>query len=203
MMNFKRDPWRVHPGSLAMAVGRLVAEKRLATQAIQSRVGSMEESAGRDLSAEEVGDLPETRMLPDGARILSKNATGTYDGARYDNFDPGATYDCFFVCLGQFHDAVGWFSQMLGTLGWPTGTDIADGSLPWHVWTRGRERINLIDFTKSAWTRFPVPPAGWSMLRLDYSRKPARDFASDDEYQEWFKDTEGKGERWRRRATDK
>jgi hypothetical protein len=58
----------------------------------------------------------------------------------------------------------------------------------------------LIDFTASDWTPFPQPPAGWSMLRMNYSRKPAQDFASDDEYQAWFNDSGDKGERWRNRS---
>lgn len=163
----------------------------------------MEDMPGRDLTAEEVGELPEIRTLPDGSRILYTNATGTYDGARYDNFDPSATYDCFYVCPLQFHDVVVWFSDRLTEGGWPSGSDIADGSLPWHTWTRGKERIDLIDFTTSDWTEFPAPPTGWSMLRLDYTRKPARDFASDGEYQAWFKESGERGKRWRSRATGK
>jgi hypothetical protein len=155
---------------------------------------------GRDLTAADVGELPEIRTIPDGARILYTYATGTYDGVGFDNIDPSATYDCFYLCPQEFHDVVVWFTQRLAERGWPSGTDIADGSLPRHTWTRTKERLDLIDFTTSTWTQFPAPPTGWSMLRLNYSRKPARDFASDDEYQAWFKDSRDKGERWRHRG---
>ena len=165
------------------------------------KVDSMdEEMRGGDLTAEEVGELPEIMTIPVGARILYTSATGTYDGVGYDNFDPSARYDCFYVCPQQFHDVVVWFTERLAERGWPGGTDIADGTLPWHTWIRSKERLDLIDFTTSNWTQFPAPSTGWSMLRLDYSRKPARDFVSDDEYQAWFKESGDKGERWRHRG---
>ncbi len=112
----------------------------------------MEEQAGRDLSAEELAAVPEVSILPDGARILYTKAIGTYDGARDDNLDPSAVFDCFYVCPGQFHDIVRWVAGRLAARGWPAGTEVTNGSLPWHMWTRAKDQISLIDFTTSDWT---------------------------------------------------
>ena len=67
-------------------------------------------------------------------------------------------------------------------------------------WDRDKEQVELMDFTETTWTPLPRPRAGSSLVRINYSRKPAREFASEDEYEAWFNDGAGKGERWRRRA---
>ena len=165
----------------------------------------MDDTRGRDLSAEEVGAVPEVAALPDRAQVLHQRSDGTYDGTRFDGIDPSALYDCFYVCPQSFGEVEGWLGDRLSGLGWPSGIDVesspvGDIRLPWRRWSRGKEEIDLTDFTASDWTGFPPAPSGWSMLRLTYSRKPAREFASDDEYQTWFNDDHGKGERWRHRS---
>jgi hypothetical protein len=160
----------------------------------------MEDLRSRDLTADEVAALPEATIRPDEAPVLYTRATGTYDGTRYDGIDPSALFDCFFGCPMTFQEFVAWYGDRLAKLGWPGGVAELDGNLPWHRWTRGKEQIDLIDFTTSDWTAFPTPPTGWLLLRMNYTRKPARDFASDDEYQAWFTDSGDKGERWRNRA---
>ena len=155
---------------------------------------------GRDLTADEIKRVPEVAQLPEGAQVLYVQSWGTYDGTRFDGIDPNALYDCFFDCPGSFSDAASWFEHRLVSMGWPNGV-VADGAkVEWHKWARGMEHVDLIDFTESTWTQFARPQAGWSQVRLNYYRHPARDFTSDDEYQAWFKEGPGKGERWRNRS---
>ena len=160
----------------------------------------------RDLTADDVRAVPEMGDLPEGSHLLEVTSSGTYDGTRYDGIDPSALYDCFFVCPQRFSEVSRWLENRLVARGWARGVDIesapaGDVRLEWRQWFREKEQVDLIDFTSSTWTAFPTPPDGWSMLRLNYSRKPTRDFASDHEYQTWLNDGTGKGERWRNRPT--
>jgi hypothetical protein len=165
----------------------------------------VETRESRDLSAEEVAHVAEVMELPPESRVLYTHSDGTYDGTRYDGIDPGALYDSFFYCPQSFDEAVRWLEARFAQLGWPAGmaaeaAPMGDIQTLWHTWKKGKEQVDLIDFTDSNWTGFDPPPAGWSMLRLNYSRKPARDFKSNDEYQAWFKDdSPDKGARWRNR----
>ena len=157
----------------------------------------------RDLTAEEIRGIPEVAELPEGSRVLYTRSWGTYDGTRFDGIDPSALYDAFFVCPQPFLGVATWLEQHLAALGWPSGSDVTsarvgDVRTGWRQWSREKEEIDLIDFSESTWTGFAKPPDGWSLVRINYSRKPARDFASEDEYQSWFKDGAGKGDRWRR-----
>ena len=143
-------------------------------------------------------------MLPDGAQILEVHSDGTYDGTRFDGIDASALYDCFFGCPGSFREIGRWFESRLQSLGWPHSVEVdsapvGDIKLEWLEWTRDKEQVDLIDFTQATWTSLPRPPAGWSVIRLNYSRKPVNEFASDDEYQAWFKEGSRKGGRWRNR----
>jgi hypothetical protein len=165
----------------------------------------MAEMRDRDLAAEEVGAVPEIVELPERAQVIYERSYGTYDGTRFDGIDPSALYDCFYVCPRSFTEVASWLEKRLIGLGWAPGSDVESAPvggvrLPWRRWSWGREEVELFDSTEAHWSGFPPPPAGWSRFRLNYSRKPAREFASDDEYQAWFNETGDKGERWRRRA---
>jgi hypothetical protein len=157
-----------------------------------------------DLSPDEVAALAEVAELPMDSRVLHKHSYGTYDGTGFDNLDPSAMFDCIFVCPESFDVVTHWLDARLKGLGWPGWVRVeaatTGGIRPqWLKWTRGKEEIDLLDATISHWSGFDAPE-GWSMLRLIYARKPARDFPSDDEYQVWFKDDRrDKGARWRNR----
>ena len=161
----------------------------------------------RDLTADEVREVPEVALIPNGARVLEVHSEGTYDGTRYDGIDPSALYDCFFYCSGRFDELAIWLEHRLLSLGWPPGVDVdsapvGDIKLAWRQWSWGKEHVDLFDFTQSTWTQFPRPPEGWSLVRLNYYRQPARDFTTDGERQAWLEDGTGKGERWRNRTAD-
>lgn len=157
----------------------------------------------RDRSAEEVSAVPDVSQLPDGAQVIDAHSYGTYDGTRFDGIDPSALHDCFFICPRTFGEIAQSLEVHLIGLGWPGGIDVKnatdDPPMPWRQWSREKEGVELFDFTKSDWTHFEKPPTGWSLLRINYWRKPARDFSSDDEREAWFKEGLGKGERWRDR----
>ena len=166
----------------------------------------MDDLRGRDLTAQEVAAVPEVMELPEGARVLDINSYGTYDGTRFDGIDPCALHDCVYVSPQPSGEAARWLEDRLKGLGWPGGSDTESApvgaiQLPWRVWSREKEKVELIDFTTADWTMVPSPPAGWSILRLNYSRKPAREFASEDEYRVWLEDSGDKGERWRNRES--
>src|SRR5713101_596768 len=100
----------------------------------------------RELAKSEVTALPETRVWPTGARVVTTSASGTWEGHGYDGIVMSASSDQYFEGPQGFDQVVAWYERHLTGLGWPAGTaiDSADGTR-WHRWVWDLETIDLID----------------------------------------------------------
>lgn len=147
----------------------------------------------RDLSKEEVEQLPEVALTPPGARIVYSDATGTWEGCGFDNLEKSASSHRGFEGPHRFSAVARWYRRQLGSLGWPQDETVnASGCTRWHRWVLGAESIDLIDRViqsddavakvAPAWRgqrlRSELPP-GWCSWSVVYKRRPHQEVELD------------------------
>jgi hypothetical protein len=143
----------------------------------------------RDLTKEEVEELPEVALTPPATHIVYSHATGTWEGCGFDNLDNSASSHWRFEGPHRFTAVVRWYRGQLASLGWPQDVPVsASGGTRWHRWVLGAESIDLIDRViqsddavakmapewRAARLRTELPPGWWSWSVI-YKRRPQQE----------------------------
>jgi hypothetical protein len=140
----------------------------------------------RDLTKEEVEELPEVALTPPATHIVYSHATGTWEGCGFDSLDKSASSHPLFEGPHRFSAVARWYRRQLASLGWPQDVSVnASGGTRWHRWVLGAESIDLIDRViqsddavakippawRGARLRTELPPGWWSWC-VQYKRRP-------------------------------
>ncbi len=140
----------------------------------------------RELAKDEMTDLPETRVWPAGARLVSTSAFGTWEGCGYDGLVMSASLNRYFEGPQQWGDVVTWYEERLAELGWPAGVSADSASdTRWQMWKWDLETVDVIDRVigpdhsmasvrpewRGARLASELPPR-WSAWSVTYRREP-------------------------------